>query len=53
MSSAEHDEHRDLWWESPTTALGRVVHLDLPDGFATVRGARLERVQIAYESWGS
>ena len=52
MSSAEHDEHRDLWWESPTTALGRVVHLDLPDGFTTVRGARLGRVQIAYESWG-
>lgn len=45
-------EHRDLWWESPTAELGRVVHLELPDGFTTAMGGRLERVQVAYESWG-
>jgi len=29
-----------------------VVRLDLPDGFETVSGARLDEIQVAYESWG-
>jgi homoserine O-acetyltransferase len=52
MHDGSGDEHRDLWWDSPTATLGRVVHLDLPDGFPAALGGRLERVQIAYESWG-
>jgi homoserine O-acetyltransferase len=46
------DEHRDLWWESPTTSLGKVVHLALPEGFTTVHGARMADVQVSYECWG-
>ncbi len=49
---ARSDEHRDLWWESPTVTLGRVVQLVLPEGFRTVRGAELQHVQVSYESWG-
>ena len=46
------NEHRDLWLPSPTVQLGRVVHLDLGDGFETVHGGRLEQIQVSYESWG-
>jgi homoserine O-acetyltransferase len=46
------DEHRDLWAESPTLALGRVCHLDLPEGFQAVHGGRLETIQLSYECWG-
>ena len=46
------DDHRESWWDSPTATHGKVLRLDLPDGFATVAGGRLERVQISYESWG-
>ncbi len=47
------DEHRTLWQDSPTVALGRVVHLPLPDGFTTRGGARLTSIQVSYECWGS
>jgi homoserine O-acetyltransferase len=46
------DEHRDLWWESPTVSLGRVSHLVLPEGFRTLHGAELDHIQVSYESWG-
>jgi homoserine O-acetyltransferase len=46
------DEHRELWWESPTVSLGKVSHLVLPGGFETVYGARLDHVQVSYECWG-
>ena len=46
------NDHRDLWWESATATLGRVVHLDVGEGFDTVLGGRLERIQTSYECWG-
>ncbi len=46
-------EHRELWAESPTRTLARVVRLPLPDGFTAEHGGRLDEVQIAYESWGT
>jgi homoserine O-acetyltransferase len=51
-SAAGAGEHRDRWWESPTAALGKVCHLSLPEGFEAVHGGRLDRIQVAYESWG-
>lgn len=45
-------EHRELWAESPTAALGRVLQLDLPEGFQAVHGGRLEAIQVSYECWG-
>jgi homoserine O-acetyltransferase len=45
-------EHRDLWWKSPSVELAKVVQLDLADGFETAYGARLDSIQISYESWG-
>jgi len=45
-------EHRELWAESPTLTLGRVVKLDLPEGFQAVHGGRLETIQLSYECWG-
>lgn len=45
-------EHRDLWLDSPTVALGKVLHLDLPGGFFCRGGGRLDEIQIAYETWG-
>ncbi|MBZ5534751.1 MAG: homoserine O-acetyltransferase [Acidobacteriia bacterium] len=47
------DEHRDLWWDSPTVELGNAVHLDLPDGLTCVQGGRLTGIQVSYESWGA
>jgi homoserine O-acetyltransferase len=46
------EEHRDLWWESPTVALGKVVQLDLAEPFRAVHGGALPELQVAYESWG-
>ena len=45
-------DHRELWGESPTLALGRVLQLDLPDGFEAVHGGRLDHIQVSYECWG-
>ncbi|MGD8396124.1 MAG: homoserine O-acetyltransferase, partial [Candidatus Eiseniibacteriota bacterium] len=46
------DEHRDLWWPSPSVELARVVSLDLRAPFQTVYGGTIESIQVAYESWG-
>ncbi len=46
------DEHRDLWWEAPTLVLGKVVHLDLPQGLTFIHGGHLQDIQVSYESWG-
>jgi homoserine O-acetyltransferase len=46
------DEHRDLWWSSPTAELARVVHLDLPEPFVAVHGGILSEIQVSYEAWG-
>jgi homoserine O-acetyltransferase len=46
------NDHRDLWWDSPTTQHGHVLHLDLPDGFTAVHGGRLDSIQVSYEAWG-
>lgn len=46
------EEHRELWWDSPTVELGKVVQLDLPDGLTCVHGGHLPQVQVSYESWG-
>jgi homoserine O-acetyltransferase len=45
-------EHRDLWWESPTTELGKVVQLDLAVPFRADHGGYLPSIQVSYESWG-
>lgn len=45
-------EHRELWWPTPASELASVVELDTGDGFGTVLGGRLDRIQVAYESWG-
>jgi len=45
-------EHRELWGESPTVALGRVLRLVLPDGFQAVHGGHLDEIQVSYECWG-
>lgn len=45
-------EHRELWLDSPTVELGRVLHLDLPSGLSTRAGGLLPEVQIAFETWG-
>jgi homoserine O-acetyltransferase len=47
------DEHRDRWWASPTTTLGRVEHLDLPRPFVAAHGGELPAIQVSYECWGS
>ncbi|MBM3319612.1 MAG: homoserine O-acetyltransferase [Candidatus Eisenbacteria bacterium] len=46
------DEHRELWWKSPTVELAKVEHLRLPDGFTTARGACIPSIQVSFESWG-
>ncbi|MFH1681280.1 MAG: hypothetical protein ABIH26_11645 [Candidatus Eisenbacteria bacterium] len=46
------DEHRDLWWKSPTIELAKVEHLRLPDGFTTRGGAKIPVIQVSDESWG-
>jgi len=47
------DEHRELWWDSPTVELGQVVGLDLPGGLTCVYGGHLPEIQVSFESWGS
>jgi homoserine O-acetyltransferase len=46
------NEQRDLWCASPSVELASVVQLALPDGIETQYAARLESIQISYESWG-
>ena len=46
-------EHRDLWWESPTAELGKVVQLDLAVPFRAEHGGYLPSIQVSYESWGA
>jgi homoserine O-acetyltransferase len=45
-------EHRDLWWSSPTVELGKVVQPDLTRSFTAVHGGELASIQVSYESWG-
>ncbi len=45
-------DHRDLWWSSPTVELGEVIQLDLAEPFTTVHGGELPSIQVSYESWG-
>ena len=45
-------EHRELWWSSPTVELGKVVQLDLPEPFRAAHGGALPAIQVSYESWG-
>jgi homoserine O-acetyltransferase len=45
-------DNRELWTPSPTSELGQVLHLDLPDGFTARGGGRLPAIQVSYESWG-
>ncbi len=46
------NEHRELWWDSPTKKFGRVVQLELPEPFRTEHGGRLRTLQVSYEAWG-
>jgi len=46
------DEHRDLWWDSPTVELAQVIQIPLPEGFTAVYGGKLDSIQVSYESWG-
>jgi homoserine O-acetyltransferase len=46
------EQHRHLWQSSPTSTLGRVVHLALPDGFTARAGGHLPTIQVCYETWG-
>jgi homoserine O-acetyltransferase len=47
------EEYRHLWQSSPASALARVAHLALPDGFTARAGGQLPAIQVAYESWGA
>lgn len=49
---SDRNEHRELWWPSPSIELAETVGLDLPGGFSTVFGGHLERIQVSFESWG-
>jgi len=46
------NEHREIWWESPTVRLGKVVRLELPQPLRTDHGGELPEIQVSYESWG-
>jgi homoserine O-acetyltransferase len=46
-------DYRELWQDSSTVKLGKVVHLDLPGGFTTRAGGHLSSIQVSYESWGA
>jgi len=50
--AGESGDHRELWQDSPTTKLARVVHLDLPDPFTTRASGQLPSIQVSYETWG-
>lgn len=39
------DEHRELWWDSPTVAFGQVVQVDVPEGLTFVRGGSLPGIE--------
>lgn len=43
------DGRRDARGNGP----GRVVRLDLPDGFTAAHGGRLHEIEVAYEAWGT
>lgn len=45
-------EHRELWWPSPTVELAEVVSLEEGLPFRTVHGGELTEIQVSYESWG-
>jgi homoserine O-acetyltransferase len=47
------EEHRDLWWASPTVQLGKVAHLELDAPFRCVHGGELPEIQVSYEEWGT
>jgi homoserine O-acetyltransferase len=47
------EQHRDLWWNSPTSEFGHVVHLDLPEPLRMVHGGSLPSLQVSYEAWGT
>jgi len=47
------DEHRELWWDSPTRELGKVIQLELPEEAVFVRGGSLPAIQVSYQSWGT
>jgi homoserine O-acetyltransferase len=47
------NDHRELWWDSPTIELGKVVRFELPEDFRFVRDGSLPEIQVSYESWGS
>ena len=46
------NDRRNLWWESPTVELGKVLHLDLEMPFRAEHGGYLPSIQVSYESWG-
>lgn len=46
------EDHRELWWQSPTRELGRVLSLALPEPFECQYGGRLPSIQICWEEWG-
>ncbi len=46
------NDHRDLWWSSPTVELGAVAYLDLPEPFTAAHGGLLSEIQVSYETWG-
>lgn len=45
--------HRDLWWPSPTVALGKTVEIPLSEPFHAEHGGELPSIQVCYESWGA
>lgn len=47
------DEHRELWWPSASGAAARALEIPLAAPFETVLGGRIERLQVAYETWGT
>jgi homoserine O-acetyltransferase len=46
------NDRRNLWWESPTAELGRVLHLSLEVPFRAEHGGYLPSIQVSYEAWG-
>jgi len=45
-------ERRELWWESPTIELGKVVRIELQEPFRCFFGGQLTEIQVSYEEWG-
>ncbi len=46
------NDHRDLWWPSPTITHGQAVRLDLSEPFTAHHGGTLTDIQVSYQSWG-